>query len=88
MFDFVQGDEPTMNRKPDPMMVETLCARFKVNKKEALYIGDTNVDMQTGVNSGVDFLLVTYGYRTKEELSIQCPSRTTIDSIKDIDKYL
>jgi len=88
IFDFIQGDEPGMDRKPAPMMVETLCKRFNVDKKDAFYIGDTNVDMETAENSGVDFVLVTYGYRTKEELDIQCPGRPTIDHIEELDEYL
>ena len=88
IFDFIQGDEPGMERKPAPMMVESLCKRFNVEKKDAFYIGDTNVDMQTAENSGVDFVLVTYGFRTKEELDEQCPGRPTIDSIEELDKYL
>jgi phosphoglycolate phosphatase len=88
LFDFIQGDEPGMDRKPAPMMVESLCQRFNVTKKEAFYIGDTNVDMQTAINSGVDYVLVTYGYRTKEELLLQCKGSPLIDSIDELPNYL
>lgn len=88
IFDFIQGDEPGMDRKPAPMMIETLCKRFNIDKKDAFYIGDTNVDMETAENSGVDFVLVTYGFRTKEELDEQCPGRPTIDHIEELDEYL
>ena len=88
LFDFIQGDEPGMDRKPAPMMVESLCQRFGVTKEEAFYIGDTNVDMETAINSKVDFVLVTYGYRTKEELKVQCPGQPTIDHIEELDEYL
>lgn len=88
IFDYIQGDEPGMDRKPAPMMVETLCDRFCVDKKDAFYIGDTNVDMETAENSEVDFVLVTYGFRTKEELDEQCPGRPTIDHIEELSEYL
>jgi len=88
MFDFVQGDEPGMDRKPAPMMVSSLCKKFNVDKKDAFYIGDTNVDMETAINSKVDYVLVTYGYRTKEELKEQCPNKPTIDDIKELENYL
>ena len=88
LFDYIQGDEPGMDRKPAPMMVESLCERFKVDKKDAFYIGDTNVDMETAINSKVDFVLVTYGYRTKEELQVQCPGQPTIDNIYELEGYL
>ena len=88
MFDFIQGDEPGMDRKPAPMMVTSLCQRFGVEKKDAFYIGDTDVDMQTALNSEVDFVLVTYGYRTKDELSELCKGKPTIDSLLELEEYL
>ena len=88
IFDYIQGDEPNMERKPSPMMVTSLCQRFNVSKDEAFYIGDTDVDMETAVNSGVDFVLVTYGYRTKNELLELCPNQPTIDSISELSDYL
>ena len=88
IFDFIQGDEPGMDRKPAPMMIETICQKFNIDKIDAFYIGDTNVDMETAENSGVDYVLVTYGFRTKEELEVQCPNRPTIDSIEELDSYL
>ena len=88
IFDYVQGDEPGMQRKPAPMMIESLCRRFKVDKNETFYIGDTNVDMETAINSKIDYVLVTYGYRTKDELKVQCPNSPTIDSINELDGYL
>ena len=88
IFDYIQGDEPGMDRKPAPMMIETICQKLKVDKIDAFYIGDTNVDMETAENSGVDYVLVTYGFRTKEELDEQCPGRPTIDSILELDEYL
>ncbi len=88
IFDYIQGDEPGMDRKPAPMMIETICKILNVKKSDAFYIGDTNVDMETAENSGVDYVLVTYGFRTKEELEVQCPNRPTIDSIQELDQYL
>ena len=88
IFDYVQGDEPGMDRKPAPMMVTSLCKRFGVSKQEVFYIGDTDIDMLTATNSEVDYVLVTYGYRTKEELSQTCPDSPTIDSLLELDKYL
>ena len=88
VFDYVQGDEPGMDRKPAPMMVETICRKLNIEKRDAFYTGDTNVDMETGINSGVDFVLVTYGFRTKDELDVQCRGKPTIDKIKELSTYL
>ena len=34
-----------------------------------LYVGDSDVDAQTARNAGMDCMLVTWGFRTPEELS-------------------
>ena len=39
-----------------------------VNKDEVLYVGDSGVDMQTAVNSGVTSVGVTWGFRERKEL--------------------
>lgn len=88
VFEIVQGDEPGMERKPSPMMINTICQKLNIDKKDAFYIGDTNVDMQTAENSQVDYVLVSYGFRTKDELKEQCPNRPTIDSMSDLSNYL
>ncbi|MEG2318349.1 MAG: HAD hydrolase-like protein, partial [Rikenellaceae bacterium] len=38
-------------------------------KEDALYVGDSGVDMQTALNSGVRSVGVTWGFRDREELS-------------------
>ena len=39
-----------------------------IKKEEGLYIGDSDVDMQTGCAAGVSAVGVTWGFRTKEVL--------------------
>lgn len=40
---------------------------------ETLYVGDSNVDMQTALNAGVDAVGVTWGFRPVEELQAYRP---------------
>lgn len=84
IFDYIQGDEPGMNKKPDSMMIDTLCERFNVTHDEAFYIGDTEVDMQTAINSHVDYVLVTYGYRTRSELNELCKNKPMINTMGEL----
>jgi len=74
LFDYVQGDEPELKPKPAPDMIDKTLSYFNLSKEETLYIGDTNVDEETAINSSLDYILVTYGYRTIEELKKMCPS--------------
>ena len=41
IFNFIQGDEEGMDRKPAPMMIDTICKKYNVEKKDTFYIGDT-----------------------------------------------
>jgi phosphoglycolate phosphatase len=38
-----------------------------------MYCGDSDVDMQTGINAGVRTIGVEWGFRTREELSAYNP---------------
>ena len=87
-FDFVRGDIDGQNKKPHPDMINSILNYFKINKEDAIYIGDTNVDEETAVNAGLDYYLLTYGYRTLEEIKNTCKCRNLIDKPEDILKVL
>ena len=60
--------------KPDPEIVlEAMEAMGDVRKDEVVYCGDSDVDMQTGINAGVRTVGVTWGFRTREELASYSP---------------
>ena len=50
-----------------PLAVETMKNRG-VNPSEAVYIGDSDVDIRTGKNAGIDYISVDWGFRTREFL--------------------
>lgn len=55
-------------KKPDPYWVNKAIDDFGLDKSEIIYVGDSGVDMQTAVNSGLYSCGVTWGFREKEEL--------------------
>lgn len=60
--------------KPDPMIVhEAMSAMGDILADEVVYCGDSDVDMQTGINAGVRTIGVTWGFRTREELASYSP---------------
>ena len=83
-FDFVLGDIDGVPKKPHPDMINNILKYFELSKEEAFYIGDTNVDEETALNSGLDYFLLTYGYRTKEEILKTCNCRDLVDSPEEI----
>ena len=67
-FAVVFGQREGIPVKPDPTIVYDILRVTGVEKEEALYVGDTNVDMTTAVNSGVRSVGVTWGFRPQLEL--------------------
>lgn len=55
--------------KPDPAGVLSVLERFGVPPEEALYVGDSDVDMLTARNAGVHSCGVLWGFRDRAELS-------------------
>lgn len=72
-FVAILGQREGINPKPDPAIVSDILAQAGVNKAETLYVGDSNVDMQTAINSGVDACGVTWGFRPVSELQSYAP---------------
>ena len=68
LFDFVFGQREGVPIKPDPTIVFDIIKAAGVKKEEVLYVGDSGVDMQTAVNSGVTSIGVTWGFRDQREL--------------------
>ena len=67
-FVAVFGQREGVPTKPDPAIVHDILSLAGVSKAETLYIGDSNVDMQTALNSGVDACGVAWGFRPVSEL--------------------
>ena len=67
-FDIAWGKKAQYPTKPDPSSVLALLDELSVDKNDCLYVGDSNVDVITARNAGLDFCGVLWGFRTKEEL--------------------
>lgn len=78
VFDYVQGQQEGIPRKPDPSGVFRLLERMQVTREECLYAGDSEVDIRTGRNAGVRTIGVTWGFRTREAL-LEAGAETIID---------
>lgn len=69
-FDIVIGGEDVKQPKPHPEGLLLAIERLNVRPEETLYIGDSTVDAETAQVAGVDFVGVTNGMTTTEELAI------------------
>jgi len=60
-----QGEYPN---KPDPASIFAVMEKAGVERDQCIYVGDTAVDLQTGDNAGILTVVVSWGYRSVEEL--------------------
>ena len=79
LFDLVIGSRPGIPKKPAPDLVYIALDSLSVGKNEAVYIGDTEFDIDTAKNSGTDCIAVLWGFRTKEQL-VSCGAKNFADT--------
>ena len=69
LFDVISGSRPGIPPKPDPTGLYEILKEIGLTKEEACqpgvacFIGDSDVDLKTGVDSGLDFIGVDWGFR-------------------------
>ncbi len=69
IFDCVQGQMEGLKRKPDPEGVYKVLERLHTEKEDCLYIGDSEVDVQTACNAGITCIGAAWGFRSREVLA-------------------
>ncbi|MBP1747999.1 MAG: family hydrolase [Deltaproteobacteria bacterium] len=67
-FAIILGSGPELPEKPDPKGVLAISSRVKIAPENLIYVGDSDVDMQTARNAGMSPAGALWGFRTKEEL--------------------
>lgn len=67
-FDAAWGKRADFSPKPDPASLNAMLSELNVSLEECLYIGDSDVDVFTAANAGVDMIGVEWGFRGREEL--------------------
>lgn len=57
------GERAGIARKPAPDTVNEVLKNLQTKKAKAVYIGDSEVDVQTAQNAGLDCIAVSWGFR-------------------------
>ena len=68
VVDVAIGERNGISRKPAPDMVELALRELRADKCEAVYVGDSEVDVQTARNAGIPCISVLWGFRDREQL--------------------
>ena len=67
-IDVPMGVKDGIPTKPDRVMVDNVLKELGATKDKTLYVGDSEVDVKTATNSGLDMVTCLWGFRSKEEL--------------------
>ncbi len=86
-FTAIQGVLPDVPKKPDPYFPLQILEDINVDPSEAIFVGDSGVDMKTAVNAGMTAVGVTWGYRDIIELT-EAGAEIVIDKPEDLVKII
>lgn len=68
MFCAAIGLKDGIRKKPYPDSVNEVLRRLGTAKENAVYVGDSEVDIETAKNAGTDCISVDWGFRSDKEL--------------------
>lgn len=71
---------PGMATKPDPGLVWYALEQLDADRGSAAYVGDSDVDVATAQNAGLDLVAVSWGFRDREVLERQGVERIADDA--------
>ncbi len=87
IFDISMGETENFPKKPDSKSLLYIVKAFNVSTRETIFIGDSEVDIQTANNAGIDCYSVSWGYKTKEFL-VQNKAKIIFDNFDDLYKKI
>ena len=67
-FDLIEGKKDGVPTKPAPEIIYNILGTLGVKAEEAVLIGDSDVDVMTAKNAGLDCIGCEWGFRGREEL--------------------
>lgn len=67
-FDLVYGQREGIPVKPDPSALHGLIKELGAAREDCLFVGDSEVDMQTAANAGMKKIGVLWGFRGRRAL--------------------
>jgi len=74
-FKSVVGAGDVLRNKPFPDMIHRALKEIQLPLEEAIFVGDTPTDIETGKEAGIDTYALPTGFHSKEQLSRETPKR-------------
>lgn len=81
------GEREGIARKPAPDTVNEVLRLLSMQKEQAVYIGDSDVDVETAKNAGMDCIGVAWGFRDIEVLQ-KAGAKVIVHTAKELENCL
>lgn len=81
------GECETVGRKPSPDGVYSILRALGVSKEHAVFVGDSEVDIQTSQNAKIDLIAVDWGFRDKNILK-DAGAERIVSSTSELENYI
>ncbi len=73
LFDAIIGGDSFNSKKPDPEGLKHLLERFRCSPEQAVLVGDSTVDIETGKRANVYTCVISHGFGDAKEISLANP---------------
>lgn len=87
IFDLTVGEREGIQKKPAPDAVDAVLEELQIKKENAVYIGDSEVDILTAKNAKMESILVGWGFRGASFLQ-ECGAETIVTTVKELKEQL
>ena len=83
LFNAILGGDSLKSKKPDPEGLFHLLDRFQCSPEQAILVGDSPVDIETGKRAGVYTCVVSFGFGNPKEIDLAEPD-CSIDHLSEL----
>lgn len=87
IFHMAVGEKEGVRKKPAPDSVNRVLEELQVSREKAVYVGDSEVDIETAKNAGMQAVLVDWGFREAAFLQ-ECGAEWIVSSVEEFKKAL
>lgn len=87
LFEVSVGEKEGVRKKPAPDSVFEVLRTMGLSVSDAVYVGDSEVDIQTADNAGMDRIIVGWGFRDREDLLRDGADRV-FGTPREVEEYL
>jgi phosphoglycolate phosphatase len=86
-FSVIVGGEDVNNSKPDPEGLHLLLSMASMKPEQAVLVGDSLIDAETALRSGIEFIAVLTGTTAADQFTAYSP-KAVLESIIEFEKYV